>query len=105
MGNAGRIATDITADEYALGDTEAIEQITAIVRRGGEDALDQIADILTESGRDPSVATMDDLPPGYDPDTGEFEDYDEGDPLDTMRELDLIEACLSDILKPRSQSA
>ncbi len=99
MGNADRIAIRIAADEYSLGDGEALAHILAIVRAGGEDAMSQISGILTESGRDPSA--IDDMPPdAFDPDSGEPIDYDEdlGDVGEGVQELSLIDACLDDIL-------
>jgi len=102
MSNADRIANRIAADEYKLDDAEALEHIMAIVSRGEEDALSQIGGILAESGRGPD-AVRDDMPAGYNPDTGEFGDFDEGDVIG--EEMSLIDACLDDILKPRSPSA
>lgn len=102
MRNADRIAIRITADEYRIGDAEALEHIMAIVGRGEEDALIQIAGILAETGRAPN-AVRDDLPPGYDPESGEFGDYDDGDPAHVLgegvEEMNLIDACLDDLLK------
>lgn len=105
MRNTDKIAIRIVADEYRLDDTEALEHIMAIVSRGDEDALSQISGILAESGRGPDAAgddLPDDLPDGYDPDSGEFGDFDEGDLAidEGMEELSLIDACLNDILKP-----
>lgn len=110
MRNADRIAIRITADEYAIGDTEALEHIVAIMRRGDDDALDQIGGILAESGRDTS-AVMDDMPTGFDPDSGEpIDDYEDapdglGEDMYEEEDVSLIDACLDDILKPRSRSA
>ena len=103
MENADRIAIRITADEYRLGAAEALEHITAIVSRGEEDALEQITGILAEAGH-AVVTVLDDDTPDYDPDSGEFGDFDEVDDLlgEGMHEDDmsLINACLDDILKP-----
>jgi len=102
MKNADRIAVRITNNEYRLDDAEALEHIMAIVNRGDEDALSQIGGILAESGRGPD-AIKDDLPAGYDPDSGEFGDFDDGDSADALgEELSLVDACLNDILKGRA---
>lgn len=98
MGNADKIAARIAGDEYRLGDAEALGHIMAIVSRGDEDALSQIGGILAETGRGPD-AIRDDLPLGYDPDSGEFGDYDEGEIGEGVEETSLIDACLNDILK------
>ncbi len=102
MRNADRIAIRITADEYRIGDAEALEHIVAIVGRSEDDALAQIAGILAETGRGPA-AVRDELPPGYDPESGEFGDYDEGDQTHALgegMEMSLIDACLDDLLRP-----
>lgn len=109
MGNADRIATRIT-DEYRLGDAEALEHITAIVRAGGAaiNTLERITGILAESGRNLSDEG-DDVPSGYDPDSGEFIDFDDG--ADALgegmheEELSLIDACLDDIRMSRYHAA
>jgi len=101
MSNADRLATRIVSDEYRISDAEALEHIIAIVRRGEEDALSQIGGILAESGR-VLDDVVDDTSDGYDPDTGEFNDFNEGDSVDALGGgLSLVDACLNGILKPK----